>query len=83
VPTLVLTIALATRRSRRAGAPRAVPNDRACLRGTHGRRRSNGCLCPGAAARSTVAGVEIVAASVDEQHSARAGRLSRCSLQAN
>jgi hypothetical protein len=44
-----LTSALATRRSCRSGAPGAVPDDRDCARGAHGRRRSLGCLCPEAA----------------------------------
>ena len=37
---------MATRRSRRSGAPGALPDDRDCSRGAHGRRRSRGCLCP-------------------------------------
>jgi hypothetical protein len=41
-----LVIALATRRSRRSGAPSAVADDRDCARGAHGRGRARGCLCP-------------------------------------
>ena len=44
------TIARATRRSRRFGAPGVVPDDRDCPRGAHRRRRSRGWLCPQGAA---------------------------------
>jgi hypothetical protein len=50
-PVAQLATASATRRSRRSGAPGAVPDDRDCPRGAHGRRHSRGCLCPRAAAR--------------------------------
>jgi hypothetical protein len=63
--------ALATRRSRRSGAPAAVPADRDYPRGAHGGRRSRGCLCPGAAARDSSVGVNMVAASGHERRRPR------------
>jgi len=46
----------------RVRAPGAVPDDRDCPRGAHGRRRSRGCLCPGAVTNHGSVGVDIVAA---------------------
>ena len=49
--TTVRNFPTASRRGDRAGPVRSahVPDDRDCPRGAHGRRRSRGCLCPGAA----------------------------------
>ena len=73
-PAAQLATASATRRSRRSGAPGAVPDDRDCPRGAHGRRRSRGCLCPTAVVVASRDRAEIVTAPHQHRQSGRRRR---------